>query len=283
MLTAALAKTAPGGEIIVLDSAGYGPVVINKPVSIVAPPGVYAGISVSTGHGIDVNPGAGNVTLRGLTINGLGGDIGINFMSGSALFVENCVVTGFTNMGLNVIAPAAANVYVRDSTFRGNFNGAFFGTTAGATGLLRTQVERSVFENNATAGIGFTGGGSNATISDSRLTGGTWGLYVNPGIGGAVTNVEARGATIAKNATSGVRVGGIAGTSAVLNLASSQVTNNGIGIETLTGGTAYVTDATITRNTTGIAHVSGTAVSLGDNRLTNNGTDGTFSSTLPKQ
>ena len=283
MLTAALAKTAPGGEIIVLDSAGYGPVVINKPMSIVAPPGVYAGISVLSGHGIDVNPGSGNVTLRGLTINGLGGDIGINFTSGSALFVERCVITGFTNMGLQVIAPAAANVYVRDSTFRGNFNGAFFGTMAGATGLLRTHVERSVFENNATAGIGFTGGGSNATISDSLLTGGTWGLYVNPGVGGALTNVEVRGVTIAKNATSGVRVGGIAGTSAVLNLASAQVTNNGIGIETLTGGTAYVTDSTITRNTTGIAHVSGTAVSLGDNRLTNNGTDGTFSSTLPKQ
>ncbi len=168
-LAVALAATASGGEIIVLDSAGYGPLIIDRPVTIVAPPGVYAGISVLTGHGIDVNPGPGNVTLRGLTINGLGGDIGINFMSGAALFVENCVVTGFTSMGLQVLAPAAANVYVRDSTFRGNFNGAFFGTTSGATGVLRTEVERSVFENNVTTGIGFTGGSSNATIADSPL------------------------------------------------------------------------------------------------------------------
>ncbi len=80
-----------------------------------------------------------------------------------------------------------------------------------------------------------------------------------------------------------MRVGGVAGTSAVLNLASSQVTGNGIGIETLNGGTAYVTDTTITRNTTGITHVAGSAVSLGDNRLTNNGTNGTFTSTSPKQ
>ncbi len=282
-LAVALAATASGGEIVVLDSAGYGPLTIDRPVTIVAPPGVYAGISVLSGHGIDVNPGPGNVTLRGLTINGLGGDIGINFMSGAALYIENCLVTGFTSMGLQVLAPAAANVYVRNSTFRGNFNGAFFGTTSGATGVLRTQVERSVFENNATTGIGFTGGSTNATIADSAFSGGIWGLYVNPGIGGAVTNVEARGTTITKNATSGVRVGGVAGTSAVLNLASSQITGNGIGIETLNGGTAYVTDTTITGNTTGITHVAGSAVSLGDNRLTNNGTNGTFTSTSPKQ
>ena len=52
---AAIVQTSNGGEIVVLDSAGYGPVVINKPVSIVAPPGVYAGVSVLGGTGIVVN------------------------------------------------------------------------------------------------------------------------------------------------------------------------------------------------------------------------------------
>ena len=109
-------------------------------------------------------------------------------------------------------------------------------------------------------------------------------MYVFPEVVGALLNVEVRGTTIARNATSGVRVGGdVGGTTAVASLIATQITDNGIGIETLTGGTAYVTDATITRNTTGITHVSGAAVSLGDNRLTNNGTNGTFSSTSPKQ
>ncbi len=45
----AIALTAAGGEVIVLDSAGYGPVTITQSVSIIAPPGVYAGISVLAG------------------------------------------------------------------------------------------------------------------------------------------------------------------------------------------------------------------------------------------
>ena len=51
----------------------------------------------------------------------------------------------------------------------------------------------------------------------------------------------------------------------------------------LTGGTAHVSGTAIVRNTTGVTTVSGTAVSLGDNQLTRNGTNGTFSATVPKQ
>src|SRR6266571_7551654 len=43
---AAIAQTASGGEVIVLDSGGYGTVTINQSVSLIAPPGIYAGISV---------------------------------------------------------------------------------------------------------------------------------------------------------------------------------------------------------------------------------------------
>jgi hypothetical protein len=37
----ALTQTLDGGEIIVVDSAGYAPVVIDRSVSIIAPAGVY--------------------------------------------------------------------------------------------------------------------------------------------------------------------------------------------------------------------------------------------------
>src|SRR5215467_2366523 len=71
---AAIAQTAPNGEVIVLDSAGYGPATITQPVSIIAPPGIYAGISVTLGGaGMTVNSGSGKVTLRGLTINNITG------------------------------------------------------------------------------------------------------------------------------------------------------------------------------------------------------------------
>src|SRR5215469_6005800 len=96
----AIAATNPGGEVVVLDSAGFGPVTITKPVSITAPPGVYAGISVFSGDGIDINAGpTDTVILHGLTINNQGGTgSGIVFTAGGALHVENCVVNGFSSL-----------------------------------------------------------------------------------------------------------------------------------------------------------------------------------------
>src|SRR5437870_11556491 len=49
---AAIAQTASGGEVVVLDSGGYGTVTINQAVSLIAPSGVYAGITVFSGAGI---------------------------------------------------------------------------------------------------------------------------------------------------------------------------------------------------------------------------------------
>src|SRR5215472_14132910 len=64
---AAITNTSVAGEIVVLDSAGYGPVTIGKSVSIIAPQGVHAGIAV-TGSAIGVTvSGVGiDVLLRGL-------------------------------------------------------------------------------------------------------------------------------------------------------------------------------------------------------------------------
>ena len=56
---------------------------ISQSVSIIAPPGVYAGISVFSGDGVTVSAGATDkVLLRGLTINGEGGTGGIRVTSG---------------------------------------------------------------------------------------------------------------------------------------------------------------------------------------------------------
>ena len=69
----AVTQTSAGGEIIVLDTAGYGSVVATKSVTIAAPTGVYAGITVVTGNGVTVNAGTTDVVvLRGLTITGPG-------------------------------------------------------------------------------------------------------------------------------------------------------------------------------------------------------------------
>src|SRR5215471_11326193 len=98
---AALNAVAPGGEIVPLDSAGFGAnLTITKAVSIIAPDGVYAGVTITTGFGIFINAGpSDSITLRGLTVIGQSGDAdsGVTFLTGGALHVESCVMTGFPN------------------------------------------------------------------------------------------------------------------------------------------------------------------------------------------
>ena len=74
---AALAQTNSGGEIVALDSAGYAPVDIFGSVSIIAPAGVYAGITAFSGWAIRIGGSNLRVLLRGLTINALGGTDGV--------------------------------------------------------------------------------------------------------------------------------------------------------------------------------------------------------------
>src|SRR5437870_4801509 len=129
---AAIAQTASGGEVVVLDSGGYGTVTINQAVSLVAPPGVYAGISVFSGTGIAVAAGAGDVvTLRGLTLNGLGGSDGIDFSSGAELYVQDCVFKSFPNYALLATPNADARVVVEDSLFTRSANGVVLWPNAG--------------------------------------------------------------------------------------------------------------------------------------------------------
>jgi hypothetical protein len=72
-LAAAVAAVASGGEVIVLDSGGYGTFAIGKSVSVIAPTGVYAGISVFSGAGITVSTVATDtVKLHGLTVSDQG-------------------------------------------------------------------------------------------------------------------------------------------------------------------------------------------------------------------
>jgi len=92
----------PGGEVTAIDSAGFGPIIINKSVTITSPDGVEAGIvPVAGGDAIDVNAGLTDaVVLRGLTLNGSGiAYNGIVFNSGANLTVANCVAQNFVYAG----------------------------------------------------------------------------------------------------------------------------------------------------------------------------------------
>ncbi len=91
----AISKTAAGGIINVIDPGGFGAVTITKSITIDGYD-TQAGVLVSGTNGIVVSGAGIHVTLRNLSIEGIGtGLIGINFLQGSELIVEKCRIFGF--------------------------------------------------------------------------------------------------------------------------------------------------------------------------------------------
>src|SRR5579884_593231 len=113
----AITQTAAGGEIDVLDPAGYGALTITKAISIVNDGVGEAGVQAGSGaDAITINAGTTDaVHLRGLTIEGAKiAANGVTFNTAGSLSVVNCVVRNFTNAGIN-IRPGAATLFF--STF----------------------------------------------------------------------------------------------------------------------------------------------------------------------
>src|SRR5471030_3158614 len=81
---------AAGGEIDVLDPAGYGAVTITKALSIVNDGVGTAGVQATSGDAILINAGANDsIYLKGLNLDGvhLSGSSGISFANGGSLTV----------------------------------------------------------------------------------------------------------------------------------------------------------------------------------------------------
>jgi hypothetical protein len=106
----AISKTADGGEIDVLDPGGFGALTITKSITLDGGGGQVASILVAGTNGIVVAaPANANVIIRNLRFDGLlgGGNAnagltGIKFISGHDLNVENCVIFGFNQNGVDV-------------------------------------------------------------------------------------------------------------------------------------------------------------------------------------
>src|SRR5207248_2679625 len=105
---AAIGLTAAGGEIFVLNSADYGPVTINKAITITSQ-GAVAGVRAASGNGVTISAGATDVVnLRGLDIDGGGsGSTGIQFSAGGSLTIQNSIARNFTNSGIIFAASGA--------------------------------------------------------------------------------------------------------------------------------------------------------------------------------
>jgi hypothetical protein len=231
--TAALLQTNVGGEIVVVDSAGYGQVTIAKSVAIIAPSGVHAGVSVAAGDGIIVNAAGIEVTLRGLTISGQGGDNGIRFLNGSSLSIEHCVISGMSSGGIR--SEVAGTLRVQDTIASDN-DGSGITINAGDATLVRVHSER-----NGLRGVDF-GNSTGAVHGGSFSNNGFEGIAVH-NVPTATTRVAIDGATISHNVGDGIQVfsANAAGLVAVTVSNSVISTNGGYGISvvgTVNGGPA---------------------------------------------
>jgi hypothetical protein len=204
------------GEIAVLDTAGYGSVIITKSIRIIAPDGIEAGVTVSgstfTGITINAQPND-DIEIRGLTLSGLGvsGAFGITYNSGAGLTVTNCSVTDFS-VGVDYVSANGGVFVVTDSYFANNDTGIQFASPAAATGA----IQRSVFKNNQDGIAAISSSGSLIVHSSTLVGNQTNGMFTNLAI-----NVYLSASVVMGNAT-GLRISG----AAVQSYGDNRINNN---------------------------------------------------------
>jgi hypothetical protein len=111
---------AAGGEVTAIDSAGFGPIIINKSVTITSPDGVEAGIAAPAGQlAITVSvQSTDTVSLHGLTLDGNGNSpAGVAFTSGGGrLEIVDCLIRNFIDQGISVVPTTALAVVISNTT-----------------------------------------------------------------------------------------------------------------------------------------------------------------------
>ncbi|MGH6835090.1 MAG: right-handed parallel beta-helix repeat-containing protein [Methylocella sp.] len=209
----ALTQTNAGGEIDVLDPAGYGAVTITKAISIVNDGVGLAAIAAPSGNAVTINAGASDsVHLRGLTIEGLGsGANGIQFNTGGNLAIENCVIRDFPGAGIR-IAPTGS---------------------AAVTGMLSNVITDNNVAGIEVLGSASTGASLNVTIVDSVASNNGTGIvaFSLPG--------SAAPAVMVRNSVASYNDFGLLAQNAILRVAHSVVTGNGFGVQTANSGTMF--------------------------------------------
>jgi len=250
----AISKTAKDGEISVLDPGGYGAVTITKSIYINGTHGAgYGSIIASLVNGIiinitDVNDVRKAVRLRSLDINGASTGInGVSILAATNVFVEDCVIDGFTGNGTTSgigirmgLTATSANLFVSDSRIHKTVTGIRATTTSG---FAVASVRNCNIENNTTGVEAATNGF--VTVADSR---------------------------IASNSGSGLTA---SASGAQLNARDNIINNNGTAINAAAGSSVRAMSNLLLNNTTGFGGTTSVISSDGQNRNAGNTTPGT--------
>lgn len=251
-LTYALGQTNDGGEIIITQSGGYGDatggVTVNKSVSIIAEPGVFAALAPTSGNGITIATAGIEVSIKGLAINGRGGTHGIYMTNGASLDLDNVTISNFL---------AGAGLRIQT--------------------LARGTVKNSLFRRmNDGIQVGY---GANLLVSETRLTDiGSTGISISGGTSGSTTTVTATNTLVrCSSAQSGYGFDNHASSGTLGKMYLDQVTasNCAYGLvnspaAASTANIVAVSNSFVTGNTYGLYNLAGsTFLSSGNNHFMN--------------
>jgi hypothetical protein len=225
----AISKTAPGGEIDVLDPGGYGAVTITKSISIEAD-GLIAGVSAPGVNGIVINTGpSDSVTLRGLTIDGAGTGLNaVRFVGSGNLHIEKCYINAFAQLGVDFEPNGASTLFVRDSMISNVAGGAIL--VKPLSGSAQGSIENTLLDRNQ-YGVRAEG---NAKMNVKNVTASnnvTNGFIAVTTSAPAVLTVDT--ATAINNSTNGVKADGA---QAVVRLTNCTIIGNVTGMSVASGG-----------------------------------------------
>lgn len=223
-----------GGQVQVLDPGDYGPVVINKAISIVNDGVGAAGVLSMKPNQTAIYVGAGAsdvVTLRGLTIvgagTGQGGGNGVALISGRLVHMANLRVRKL----LFGIVADAVDFSLADSTVTDTDSAIVVDPT---TGGVNGVIERVTASHNMSWGLqvdaNVAKGPVRVEASDSVFTGNCNGVLVNASAR-QLADVTLREIVSSGNAacSSGAGIAAV-GARALVRLAHSVAADNAVGV-----------------------------------------------------
>jgi hypothetical protein len=276
---AAILQVIAGGEVIALDSGGYGPTAITQSVSLIAPAGVYAGISVispANTIGVDINGAGIKVVLQNIAINALGGTYGVQVQQAAEVDVNGCAISNFIGAGIYSIA-ANAKLNVRDTLVRDSTGVSAKGVwLAGST---RALLERVRIVRNGSDGVRAEAG-SDVSVKRSVLAGNAGSGLIASATAGTTVGVTVEDSLIDDNGSDGLTVTASGAASvAEITAARNTITRNtdyGVGVTASSSGSAIATlsDNLVSQQTLdGVwASGAGAVVTANNNTFAGNGT-----------
>jgi hypothetical protein len=279
---AALSVTVAGGEVVVLDSAGYGPAPVNitQSVTITVPAGVYAGITVPAGATSAISISGAQTTrvvLNGLTINSTGATDGIvtgaDLPGGATLEIAGCLLKGF---GFAISIGGGLSTRISDTTILDTAYTAIYLEGGASAALERVKIYA--------AGVGVyvyasTAGTTAVTVADTVISNGSRtgaGLLAQSDLVGAVARISVVRSQISDN-EEGVRAyDSASGGQARISLSQSVLSGNEYGIYATGSGASVSLSASSIADSAGCgAYGADGAVgyTYGNNALSNNAQD----------